>query len=173
MRAFIVPTMATDPVARTRPASVVSTPSASIGRDVYPQTPSYATLDANDVTVVQNGVRYFRDGALVGLWRSLRSQRMVGALNDEDPNVVQIEPSWDGSFVRPLESAAAWAERESQKGRFVIAPVFLAYDTSARRYLWSSPTNDPAVDNDAFAVLLIPGSVQYIRSLANTSDNGG
>ncbi len=130
---------------------------ASVGREAFrpPALPAavVAKVNPRDVVLVEeDDTRYFYDGVLVGLWRSLRGQRIAGLLNDEDPNIVEIEPSWDGSFVEPSDSAATWAERESQKGNFVIAPVFLAYDTSARRYLWTSPTAAPAMGNGAKVV---------------------
>lgn len=154
----------------TRPLSVRGT--ISVGRDVFPKTPGYNTLDPNDVTLVENGVRYFLDGSGVGMWRSLRSHRLAG-LMEEDPDVVIIEPSWEGTFVPVNETAATWAERESIKGRYVIAPVFLAYDTPARRFLWTSATPEPAMTSDAFAVLLPPGGAHEMRSLANDAESGG
>jgi len=159
----------------TRPVSVLGVQSStSIGRDALPKTPSFNTIDPNEVTVVgADGARFFLDGALVGLWRSLRSQSVVGPLELGDNDVQQIEPSWEGNFVPVNESAATWAENESQKGRYVIAPIFLAYDTSAKRYLWSSKDSIPAQGNGVFAVLLSPYARNQIRSLANEPESGG
>lgn len=162
--------LAATAVGGTRPHSTC----VSVGREVFRLALPVARIDPRDVVFIEDdGTRYFYDGVLVGLWRSLRGQRIVGPFDESDPNVVEIEPSWDGSFVEPNESAAAWAERESQKGNYVIAPVFLAYDTNARRYLWTSPTATPAMSTDAFAVVLSPRSASYIRTLANDAESGG
>ena len=179
MRAFIVTAAgglaAGSAASGTRPMPVVTTQGqTSIGRDVYPVTPVFHTIDPDEVTLLgDDGVRHFLDGALVGLWRSLRAHRVTGPLEESDTDMVEIQPSWDGTFVEPGDSAAAWAEREASKGRYVIAPIFLAYDTPAKRYLWSSPDASPAQSNGAFAVVLAPGSVGVIRALANDVESGG
>jgi len=142
----------------------------SIGRER--RGGSIESIDPDAVTVAaDSGARYFADGALVGLWRSLRAHRVVEV--DEDM-CATIEPDWDGAFVDPADSAAAWAERESAKGRFVLGPVLLAFDTGTRRFLWSCDSDEPARDESAaFAVVLPPRAVAHIRALASSSENGG
>lgn len=145
-----------------RPVSVVR-----VGRETRPPL-ARATVEPDEVSTVDDGIRYFADGALVGLWRSLRAHRVV----DVDEDVVTVEPEWSGEFVPVGESAAAWAEKESARGRWVLAPVLLAYDTSERRYLWSC-AEPSAADGTVFAVLLPPRAVAHVRELANQSESGG
>ena len=130
------------------------------------------TVDPDTVTIVsESGARYFADGALVGFWRALRAHRVVEV---DDDLCATIEPDWSGDFVDPKDSAAAWAERESAKGRYVLGPVLLAFDTGARRFLWSCDSDEPARDESAaFAVVLPPRAVAHIRALASSSENGG
>lgn len=151
----------------TRPARQ-SGSRISVGRSSS-RAPEFA-INHDDVTVVEeDGTRYFTDGALVGFWRALRAHRVLEV--DADM-VATVEPDWEGEFVAPADSAAAWAENESAKGRWVLGPVLLAFDTCAKRFLWSTDSAEPAV-GDIFAVVLPPRSKNQIRELANQAEDGG
>lgn len=142
---------------------------ATVGRDVYPGPERVIVPD--DVTVVHEGARFFLDGVLTGLWRSMRGQTIRNEESQNDLVVASFAPLSDGSFVEPSQSAAGWAERESQKGRFVLGPIYLAYDVPEKRIVVSAPTMELA--KTKLAVLLAPNAISEIRKLANDPDSGG
>jgi hypothetical protein len=152
----------------------------SVGRDAYkpkvsqPLTQPQEIIIPSDVTFTRpDGVRFFLDGALVGLWRSLRAQRVLGPTSPDDPDIVGIAPNVDGSFVPVDQSAATWAEIQCELGMYVICPIFLAYDTAMPRYLWKSRNPEPARGNESFVILAAPFTKKLIQELANVQESGG
>jgi len=136
-------------------------------------------VDPNDVSYRhETGVRYFYDGALVGILRSLRSRRVRGNLvlvpgQPADPDIFLVEPDWDGARVPMAESAAKFALDLSMAGFFVIAPTLLGFDTPKPQYLWRSVDERPATDDDEFAVLLPKGAGAMAMAMAFSKESGG
>lgn len=135
-------------------------------------------IDPEDVSMEgEDGVRYFHDGAMAGMLRSLRSRKVIGNfVHDDgtvDDEVFVVEPDFSGGFVPRAECAAEIALQWASLGFYVIAGVLLAYDTPFPQYLWKSRTASPATETKEFAVLLAPGQAAEARALAFKRDSGG
>jgi hypothetical protein len=154
---------------------------ASVGwADGRAQTPQ-ASVSPDEVSLVQDDVRYFLDGSLAGILRSLCARKVIGNLvfpqpdgsEKPDPDIFLVEPDWDGGFILASESAAKFCMDLSGQGFFVIAPVLLAYDTPFPQYIWRSRNVSPAKNTDDFAVLIPPHAGESARKLAFQKESGG
>ena len=150
---------------------------ASVGWASGSPAPSEPQVDPNDVSVEHKNVRYFLDGAMVGILRSLRARRITGNLvgSDGQPmaDIFVMEADDDGQKIRYEESAAKAILDFAQAGFFVIAPVLLGFDTPFPQYVWKSKDASAATGTDDFAVLIAPYKAHEAQTIAFDKESGG
>lgn len=134
-------------------------------------------INPNDVSFEHEGTRYFLDGAMVGILRSLRARRITGNLvgSDGQPmvDIFVMEADDDGQKIRFEESAAKAILDFAQAGFFVIAPVLLGFDTPFPQYVWKGKDASAATGTDDFAVLIAPYKAHEVQALAFDKESGG
>jgi len=125
------------------------------------------TLAQQFTTTGPSGERVFRPDVAEGLVRALPSQRFSELSSEPissgafDASLVEIKPEPSGAAVPLDQSALGWV-RANNATKSILAPLFLATPSSARRFLRAVPAGQEAQfagPSGIYAVLIYAGTI--------------